>query len=101
MQQPRTKIHKTPLNEAEHARALRVATAFRKQLAPFVRDLIEQACIEYESILDAQVPRQINVMGMRINREGPRHGHFASLRRRLSLPSRVPGGGAPMPHLRV
>lgn len=98
----RHKIHKTPLNEAEFSRLRRVATALRRQVAPFVRDLIEQACIDYEAALEAQAPcRQMHGIGMRINREGPRHGHFASLRRRVSLPSGIPSGGAPTPHLRV
>lgn len=101
MSNTRTKIHKTPLNETEDARLRRVATAMRRQVAPFVRDLIEQACIDYEAALEAQVPcRQTHGIGARINREGPRHGHFASLRRRLSMPSRMTGG-APEPHLRV
>lgn len=100
--QARKKIHKTPLNESELARIQKVANAYRKQLAPFIRDLIEQACDDYDAALEAQAPcRQTHGIGMRMNKEGPRHGHFASVRRRLSLPSRIPGGGAPAPHLRV
>jgi hypothetical protein len=97
----RHKIHKTPLNEAEFDRARRVATALRKKLAPFVRDLIEQACDDYDATMQVvSACRQSHGIGMRINREGPRHGHFASHRRRLVLPARDGRGGLD-PHMRV
>jgi hypothetical protein len=97
----RHKIHKTPLNETEFDRARRVATALRKKLAPFVRDLIEQACDDYDATMQAASPcRQTQVSSSRMNREGPRHGHFASHRRRLVLPARDSRGGLD-PHMRV
>lgn len=90
----RHKIHKTPLTEAEFSRLRRVATALRRQCAPFIRDLIEQACDDYEET----VARQTHPIAARANVEGPRQGHIFA-RRRLILPNKALG--QPTPHLRV
>ncbi len=90
---------KTLLDDAEMARLLELSAAMRRQRGPLIRDLIDAAYCDMKVAMHAAPCRQSHGIGARINREGPRHGHFAS-RRRLVLPSRVPGG-APDPHLRV
>lgn len=97
----RNNTQKTLMSDAEMARLLELSAAMRRQRGPLIRDLIEAAYCDLQAALKAASPcRQRHGIGMRINREGPRHGHFASHRRRLVLPSRATVG-APDPHLRV
>lgn len=95
----RTKTHKTPMNEAEVSRLRRIATAHGMQCAPFVRWLIAKEGDQFD--LAASPCKQSHGIGARINKEGPRHGHFASHRRRVVLPNAKAIFGARSPHLRV
>lgn len=93
---------KTLLTDAEMARLLELSAATRRQRGPLIRDLIEAAYCDLQSILAAPPKhRQSHVSSSRINKEGPRHGHFASTRRRLVLPNARDILGAPEFPLRV
>ncbi|MFZ3286591.1 MAG: hypothetical protein WA191_07045 [Telluria sp.] len=101
MNEVRHNICKTPMNDEEDSRFRRLANALKKQRAPLIRELIDRACDEYESLIASSCQRS-HVSASRINREWPRHGHFASARQFLSLPnSRSRRGGVPVPHIRV
>lgn len=92
---------KTPLDELEMSRLLELSAHMRRQRAPLIRELINAAYCDMKAAMEAAPCRQNHGSASRMNREGPRHGHIASHRRRLVLPSWIPGGGAPAPHLRV
>lgn len=91
---------KTPQSDQEDERFRKVCAAQGKQRAPTVRELISKYCDEFEARL---VCLHTHVSASRINREGPRHGHFASGKRRVRVsraPVRATFGGAPL-NLRV
>lgn len=91
----RNLTQKVPLSDDEMADLLKLSAAMNRQRAPLIRELIRAA-------LQATAPcRPAQVSASRTNREGPRHGHFASHRRRVVLPNAGEVLGAPNFPLRV
>ena len=92
----RHNIFKTPMSDAEIERLRRLCAKLKKQCAPVVRELIEQACDQLEASAPCNSKHPI---AARANREWPRHGHVASAR--PARPARGHGrfglGGAPRP----
>ncbi len=102
-------ILKTPQSDAEDERFRRVCSAQGQQRAPTVRKLISMFCDEYEALMgrtSSGVCMGSHRSASRVNTEGPRHGHFASGKRRVNKPAvhraplRETFGGAPL-QLRV
>jgi hypothetical protein len=96
----RHNTQKVQLNDDEMGDLLTLSTAMRRQRGPLIRELIAAAYCDLQSAL-ATPCRPAQVSASRTNREGPRHGHFASTRRRLVLPNARDALGAPEFPLRV
>lgn len=86
---------KVPLSDDEMNDLLKLSAAMNRQRAPLIRELIRSA------LQAAASCRPAHPTAARTNREGPRHGHFASHRRRVVLPNARGVGGATAFPLRV